>query len=127
MIVTDARAIELIEGLTGNRFAPPYTVIGDETGGEVTAAMAFTTWTGPDVLVSVAARKGRLSRTLIKAAGDYVFRQLDCCRATLITESTRVRDYGIRLGAADEGRCRNQFGIGRDGYRIAFHRDQWRF
>jgi hypothetical protein len=127
VIVTDVRCIELITRLTGHNFAPPYQVIGLEERGEVVAAMAFVQWTGPDVMVSVAALPGHLRRALIKAAGDYVFQQLGCCRATLITESKTALNYGTRLGAENEGRSRNQFGVGKDGYRLAFHRDAWRF
>lgn len=106
---------------------PPYETIGVEEDGEIVAGMVFNHWTETDIHVSVAAKGGKLHRGLIRAAGRYVFGQLGCCRATLITESKQVFDYGLRLGAADEGLCRNQFGIGRDGYRLAFHRDEWRF
>lgn len=127
MIVTDSRAALFAEQALGEQLVPPYTVIGAEADGKIDAVMVFNLWTGSDIHVSVAARKGRLQRSLVRAAGHYVFHQLGCCRATLITESRKVHEYGLRLGAEDEGLSRNQFGIGRDGYRLAFHRDEWRF
>lgn len=127
MIVYDDRVATFVGKLTGTTFDPPYVGIGIEEDGRVIAGMVFNIWTGPDIHVSVAALKGRLRRSLIRAAGRYVFGQLECCRATLLTESPLVLKYGLRLGAADEGLCRNQFGMGRDGFRLAFHRDDWRF
>lgn len=127
MIVTGHEVARFAAVLLKAQIVPPYEAIGLEEDGEIVAAMVFNHWTGADIHVSVAARKGKLSRPLVEAAGAYVFGQMQCERATLITESKRVFKFGLRLGAADEGLCRNQFGRGRDGYRLAFHRDEWRY
>lgn len=127
MIVTGAEVARFASIVLKAQIVPPYETIGVEEDGEIVAGMVFNHWTGADIHVSVAALKGKLRRALVKAAGAYVFGKLECERATLITESKQVFDYGLRLGAADEGLCRNQFGKGRDGYRLAFHRDEWRY
>lgn len=127
MIVSDQRAADFIAQKIGYALCAPYQAIGWERDGQVVAAIGFTCWDGDDVRVTVAAEKGRMKRELFRAAARYAFGQMGCVRATIITESPEVADYGERLGAEPEGKSRNQFGIGRDGFRLAFHRDGWRF
>ena len=127
MIVFGEPAAAFIKAKIGYGLCAPYTAIGWTDAGRVVSAIGFTCWDGDDIRVTVAAEKGRMKRGLFRAGAQYVFRQLGCVRATIITESPEVAEYGMRLGAEPEGISRNQFGIGRDGFRLAFHRDGWRF
>lgn len=127
MIVYGDDAAALIERKIGYPLCAPWVAFGWQSGDQVVAAIGLTCWDGDDIRVTVASEKGRMNRSLFSAAGRYVFDQIKCVRATIITESAAVADFAQRLGAEPEGMSRNQFGIGRDGYRLAFHRDGWRY
>jgi hypothetical protein len=127
VIVFGADPAAFIASKMGQPLCEPWAAIGWQRSAAVVAAIGFTCWDGDDIRITVASDKGQMNRSLFRAAGVYVFAQIGCVRATIITENPDVADFAQRLGAEPEGMSRNQFGIGRDGYRLAFHRDGWRY
>ncbi|ANL48647.1 N-acetyltransferase family protein [Rhizobium phaseoli] len=112
MIVSEPREdiAVWVGGRIGVAFHPPFTAIAQVQGGRIIAGYVFNVWTEHDVEVSLAA--DRLSKTLIRAAFQYVVDQLGCRRATFRTraDNTRAQRALERLGARLEGRQRAYFG-----------------
>jgi hypothetical protein len=118
--------VEFVAREVGTAFYPPLTAIGEERGGEVVAGIVFNCWTGRDIELTVACRRGALSRTLLRTAGAYVFGQLGCGRATFTTENRAVVGLAKRLNAQTEGRKRNLYGPGRHGIILGIMREDWK-
>ena len=127
MIVTGEHVAEFVARHVQSRFVPPFTAIGIERDGAIVAGIVFNCWTGPDIELTVASLPGGISRTLLRAAADYVFRQSGCIRASFTTENTSVIELAKRLGAKPEGRKQNLYGAGRDGFLLGILKDNWRF
>lgn len=104
---------------------PPYTAMGIERNGQVTAGVIFHCFEGPNVHVTVAGTGW--TREFLTSLGDYVYRQLGCERMTLTTERTEVAALACRLGGVREGLLRNQFGKDRHGIIVGILRDEWRY
>jgi hypothetical protein len=90
MIVTGQPVADFMARTIGTVLFPPFEVIGIERDGDVVAGLAFNCWTGPDIHISAAAKPGCLSRALLRAGRQYVFKIAGCVRATIITESPVV-------------------------------------
>lgn len=125
--VTDERVALFVGERVGSIVYPPFTAIGIERGGEVTAGAVFNCFTGADIQVTVAALPGAITRSFVRACGRYVFDQLGCERATFVTEQPLVIDLAERLFAQTEGRMRNHFGKGRDGILLGILKSDWKF
>lgn len=125
-VVTGAPVALFVGERCGASFVPPYTALGFERGGQIVAGAVFNVFTGPSVEVTVAALPGGISRSFIRACGDYVFKQLGCERATFTTESPEVAKLAQRLGSQTEGRLRNHFGKDRDGIVLGILKQDWK-
>ncbi|ARM14168.1 MULTISPECIES: GNAT family N-acetyltransferase [Rhizobium] len=112
MIVSEPREdiAAWVGGKIGVAFHPPFTAIAQVQGGRIIAGYVFNVWTQHDVEVSLAA--DRLSKTLMRAAFQYVVDQLGCRRATFRTRADNFPAQRAlkRLGARLEGRQRDYFG-----------------
>lgn len=109
----------------GTIIYPPFTAMGIERDGELTAGVVFNCFTGCDISITVAGHG--FTRGFVRAVGHYVFNQLGCLRMTITTEQERVMDYAKRLGAQTEGRKRNHFGRGRHGIVLGILKEDWKF
>lgn len=124
MIVTDERVARFVEYVIGQSIAPPYTCMGIERDGVITAGVVFNVYEGAAINVTVAGKGW--TRGFIRAVGGYVFGRLGCSRITVITERPQVIDLAERLGGQVEGTMRHQFGPGRDGAMIGILKEDWR-
>lgn len=125
MIVTDERVARFVGERCGTIIYPPFTVMGIERNGEITAGVVFNCYTGNDIAVTVAG--GPFTRGFIAEVGKYVFGQLSCLRMSITTEQPKVIEIARRLGAQTEGLKRNHFGKGRDGTVLGILREDWNY
>lgn len=125
MIVTDERVAQFVSKTVGKAFIPPFTCMGLEREGQVVAGVIFNVFEGADVHVSIAGRGW--TPAFCRAVGKYVFEQLKCERMTAITEQASIVRIGEWLGGQVEGRLRNHFGNGRDGYIVGILKEEYRF
>ncbi len=125
MIVADDRVAKFVSEEVGAALVPPFTAMGIERDGEITAGVVFNCFEGADVHFT-AAGKG-WTKEFMRAVGDYVFRQLGCLRMTATTEQESVVALACKLGGQIEGRMRNHFGVGRDGVIIGVLAEEYRF
>ena len=125
MIVTDERVARFVGERCGTIIYPPYTCMGIEREGKVTAGVVFNSFTGNDVAVTVAG--GPFNRGFIVAVGKYVFERLGCLRVSITTGQPKVIRIVHRLGGQTEGTKRNHFGKGRDGTVLGILREDWKF
>lgn len=122
MIVTDQRVAEFIAARLGIEPCPPYTVMGIERDGTISAGLLFNCYEGRNIHVSAAG--SGWTRSFLQAVGRYVFEQLNCTRMTFTTEQEHVAKLGERLGGAREGLLRDYFGLGRPGIIVGvLHQD----
>ncbi len=125
MIVTDERVARFVSQALGFGLCPPYTCVGIERDGEIVAGVLFNFFEGSDVHFSVAGKGW--TRSFLASVGEYVFRQLGCERATLITEQPAVVALGMKLGGQVEGCLRNHFGKGRHGTVVGILREEYAY
>lgn len=125
-IVTDERVAKFVEERCKTTIWPPYTAIGNDHNGSIVAGAIFNIYTGPSIEVTVAALPGGITRGFIRACGRYAFDQLGCERVTFTTESPEVINLAQRLNAQPEGRLRNQFGKGRDGFVLGILKEDFK-
>ncbi len=124
-IVTGEAVAKFVGDRCGTIIYPPFTAMGMERDGEVTAGAVFNCYTGNDIAVTVAG--GPFSRGFIVAVGKYVFQQIGCIRMSITTEKPEVITIAHRLGAQTEGLKRNHFGEGRDGTILGILREDWKY
>lgn len=125
MIVTDERVVRFVADRCGVVVAPPYTAMGIEKDGRITAGVVFNYYTVNDIAVTVAGE--RFNRAFITAVGRYVFEQIGCLRMSIMTEQAKVIEIAKRLGAQTEGIKRNYFGKGRDATMLGILREDWSY
>lgn len=125
MIVTDERVARFVGERCGVVIYPPFTAMGIEKDGEITAGVVFNCFTGNDIAVTVAG--GPFNRNFIAAVGRYVFEQIGCLRMSITTEQEAVIKIAQRLGAKVEGLKRNHFGKGRDATILGIVREDWNY
>lgn len=125
MIVTDERVARFVSDVVGKGFIPPYTCMGIERGGKITAGVIFNVFEGEDVHVSIAGTGW--TRAFCREVGRYVFGSLNCERMTAITEQPEVVRIAERLGGEVEGLLRNHFGRGRDAFIVGILKEEYRF
>jgi hypothetical protein len=125
VIVSDERAARFVSDALGVGFCPPYTAMGIETDGEITAGVVFNCFEGDDVHLSVAGKGW--TRAFLRAVGQYVYGSLHYGRITFVTESPEVAMLAERLGGQIEGRMRSHFGAGRDGIIIGVLKSEWKY
>lgn len=123
MIVTDDRVALFVGERCGTIICPPFTCMGIERDGQVTAGVVFNNYTGHDIEVTVAG--GPFNRGFISAVGRYVFETIGCLRISITTEKPEVIRIAKRLGGHPEGLKRNHFGKGRDGTVLGILREDW--
>lgn len=121
----DARVSTFVAEKLDVLFYPPFTSMGIEKDGEIVAGIVFNGFVKHDIDVNVAGHGW--TRDFLVAAGDYVFKGLDCQRVTLTTSDERVSRLGLRLGGQIEGVLRSHFGPGKDAIIIGILRDEYRF
>lgn len=126
MIVTGGEVIRFLEAMIGRPFVPPYAAIGREVNGDIVAGACFNVYTVADIEVSVAALKGGITRSFIRACSDYAFRQIECERVTITTENEEVASFARRIGARDEGLKRHAFGRDRHGLMLGILKEEFR-
>lgn len=125
MIVSGNHVAQFVSKRLRFALCPPYYAIGIERGGEIIGGMLLNCFEGADVHVTVAGQGW--TRGFLHSAGDYVFEQLGCERATITTEQSHVEALALRLGGKREGVLRNHFGKGRDGIIVGILRDEYRY
>lgn len=125
MIVTDDRVARFVGERCNTIIYPPFTCMGIERDGEITAGVVFNCFTGNDVSVTVAGE--RFTRGFIAAVGEYVFTQMGCLRMSITTEQPKVIEIATRLGAQVEGAKRDHFGIDRHGVVLGILKQDWKF
>jgi RimJ/RimL family protein N-acetyltransferase len=123
VIVTDERVARFVGEKCETIICPPFTAMGIERDGQITAGVVFNNFTKHDIEVTVAG--GPFSRAFISAVGKYVFEQIGCLRITITTEKPEVIRIAQRLGAQTEGLKRNRFGKGRDATILGILREDW--
>lgn len=123
MIVTDERVAQFVGEAVGIGFVPPYTCMGIERAGKITAGVLFNVFEGCDVHVTVAG--SGWTKQFLSEVGHYVFTTLGCERMTAITEQPKIVQFGERLGGKVEGLLRSHFGKGRDAYIIGILKDDY--
>ena len=125
MIVTDDRVVEFVARETGLGLCPPYTCVGYERDGEIIVGAVFNCFHYPDIHMTAAGTEW--PRAFLRALGDYCFRQLECERVTFVTEQEHVVRLLERVGGQAEGRLRNRYGPGRDGWIIGVLASEYRY
>lgn len=125
MIVTDERVARFVGEQCETIICPPFTAMGIERNGEITAGVVFNCYTGNDIAVTVAG--GQFTRDFIIAVGKYVFEQIGCLRMSITTMKPEVIKIAHRLGAQTEGLKRNHFGKGKDATILGILREDWDF
>lgn len=125
MIVSDDRVARFVGETIGVGFVPPFTCMGIEKDGEITAGVLFNIFEGADVHISVAGHGW--TKGFFAEVGHYVFSVLGCERMTAITESTEVVRLAERLGGQIEGCLRGHFGKNRDGYIVGIIKSEYKF
>jgi RimJ/RimL family protein N-acetyltransferase len=96
-----------------------------ERGGEIIGGVVLNHFERTDVHFTVAGTGW--TREFLEAIGEYVFNQLGCLRATMITEQPAVVKLGLKLGGSVEGCLRNHFGQHRDGVIVGILREDYRY
>lgn len=125
MIVTDERVARFVGERVHSIVYPPFTCMGIERDGEIIAGVVFNSFIGTSISATVAGNG--FNRSFLASVGDYVFRQLGCCRITIITEQDKVANIAARLGAVKEGILRDHFGEGRDGVLMGILKKDYQF
>lgn len=125
IVVTDERVARFVGERVGQVIVPPFTAMGLEKAGEIIAGVVFNHFEGFDVHVTIAGHGW--TKGFLADVGQYVFDQLKCLRITVITEQPKVIRIAEKLGGEIEGRLRNHFGPGRDGYIIGILKSEYRF
>lgn len=124
MIVTDDRVAVFVAKACGVVINPPYTAVGIERDGMITAGVVFNNYTRTDVHMTAAGNGWQ--RDFIRQIGRYVFTVLACERITIMTEQPQVVRLAERLGGQVEGMTRNQFGPGRNGFLVGILAKDWK-
>lgn len=125
MIVTDERVARFVGERIQSLIVPPYTTMGIERNGIITAGVVFNCFTGNDVEVTIAG--ANFTKGFVSAVGRYVFDALGCLRMSITTEQPNVINIALRLSAKIEGVKRNHFGVGRDAVLLGILREDWKF
>lgn len=125
MIVADERVAQFVSNQLQFGLCPPWTTIGIEREGQITAGVIINHFEGDDAHFTVAGKGW--TRGFMKAFGQYVFGNLGCLRVTAITEQPEVVRLAIKMGGQIEGSLRNHFGKGRDGIVIGILAEEYRF
>lgn len=126
MIVTDERVARYVSEKLNRAYCPPYTCMGIEKDGRIVAGAIFNVFEGNDCHFTIAAERGALTRSFLRAMGQYGRDQLQLDRITIVTEQEFVADLARRLGAQNEGRLRNHYGPGRDAIVLGILKEDWR-
>lgn len=125
MIVTDDRVAHFVAHNLGVSPCPPYTAMGIEKDGTITAGVLFNCFEGANVHITACGTGWTLG--FMRAVGDYVYRQLGCERMTMTTEQPHVALLALKLGGVIEGRMRNHFGKDRHAMLIGILREEYRY
>lgn len=125
MIVSDERVARFVSDGLCFPLCPPYVAIGIERDGMIRAGVVLNVFEGHDVHVSAVGTGW--TREFFRELGLYIFEQLGCLRATMITEWPNVVPYVERLGGRREGLLRNHFGPNRDGILMGVLKEEYQF
>jgi hypothetical protein len=126
-IIDDPRQVAAFVGSKLDTvFIPPYTGLGLEIDRQMVAGVIFNIKVARDVSVTVAGEPRAFTRAFLRRIGNYVFKEMDCLRASITTEQESVVALAHRLNAQTEGRKRNHFGEGRDAIILGILRDEWK-
>lgn len=125
MIVADDRVGVFVAERLDCFICPPFTFLGIEKDGQITAGAVFNCFTGTAVEVTVAG--SGWSRAFFRAVGEYVFDQMGCACMSFTTEQEAVARLAERLGGVREGLLRSYFGAGRDGIVIGVLAEEYKF
>lgn len=125
IVVRGEHVARFVGEKVGRSIYPPYEAVGLEKDGEVVAGVIFNSFTGSDVHATIAGQGW--TRGFLADIGDYLFNKLKVARVTAITEQPNVVRLAERLGGKVEGRLRDQFGPGRDGYVVGILKSEWKF
>ena len=125
MIATDFRVADFIASRLDIVPCPPYTAMGIERAGEISAGLLFNCYEGRNIHVSAAG--SGWTRGFLQAVGQYVFEQLGCTRMTFTTEQEAVAKLGEKLGGVREGLLRDYFGPDRPGIVVGVLRQDYKY
>lgn len=122
---SEEQVIRFVSENLGIGVFPPFTAMGMERDGQVTAGVVFNCFTGSNIEVTVAGHGW--TRSFLREVGEYVFRQIGCIRMTFTTEQEAVARLAERLGGKREGEKRDFYGPGRNGLIIGILKSEYRF
>jgi hypothetical protein len=125
MIVSGEPVARFVSEKLGFGLCPPYTSMGIEKDGEITAGVLFNHFEGHDVHFTAVG--SGWTRQFLRMIGHYVFTQLQCERMTAVTGCEDVVRLAGRLGGVIEGRLRNHFGKDHDGIVVGILRQEYRY
>ncbi len=125
MIVDDERVARFVGERVGSIIFPPFTCMGIERNGEITAGVVFNCFTGHDLNVTIAGHGW--TKGFLAEVGHYVFSQLGCLRITTVTEQPEIVRIAERLGGEIEGLLRNHFGPSRDAFVVGILAEDWKY
>ena len=109
MIQHGACFMPMLEDALGGEIDPQSVCIADvDANGAARAIFAFHGWPDPNLEGMLWARPGGLTRALLAACADYVFRELDSDRITVkvLGDNTAMLTLAPRLGFVHEGTMR---------------------
>lgn len=124
-IVIDERVAVFVAQKCNAVITAPWTAVGLELAGEITAGVIFNGYSQADVNVTAAG--SGWGKDVLREIGRYAFSTLKCERMTFLIEQSQVVEMSLRLGGAVEGVMRNHFGAGRDATVVGVLRSDWRF
>jgi hypothetical protein len=128
LIVVGDRVARFVGERNEQPVIPPFTAIGVEKDGTITAGALFRNFNGCDIEVLVVGNgPASFPPSFVRGIGRYVFNQLGCLRLSMLTDQRRVIDLAERLGARIEGRKRNAFGVGKDAVLLGVLKEEWKF
>ena len=107
----DADVVPYLEDRLNVKLTPPYTTIGIEQDGRIVGGWLFNDYNGHNVEISVALDRP-LTRGMIRAVSDYVFRQMKVRRVTARCRESNQKSAALirRLGFRWEGRLPFYYG-----------------
>lgn len=113
----DYRVLSYLENRLDTKLSPPFTTIGIEKDGEIVGGWLFNDYNGHNIEISVALDT-QLTRGMIRAVKDYLFRQMKVRVVTGRCRDSNQKSISLlnRLGFHFEGRI--PFYYGNEGARL---------
>jgi hypothetical protein len=108
----DVTVLEWIDKRTGTTTAPPYTALGwIDDDGRLSVGVAFFNYTPGGNIDMALAATGKLTRRILSAVADYVFRRAGAKRITARCKRKNTKAHNMlkRAGFVQECVCRDYY------------------